>query len=57
MKEIFDELVHNAPSYLKGVELTEDDARYAEKLMREENLSLKEACEIVYEGIAEVLGI
>ena len=46
-KEIFNELVVNAPSYLKGVEIVEEDAEYAEKIMKEKNLSAKEAFEIV----------
>lgn len=56
-KEIFNELVVNAPSYLKGVEIVEEDAEYAEKMMKENNLSVKEACEIVYTSIANVLGM
>lgn len=54
-KEIFDNLVFNAPNYLKGIELTQEDAENAEKLMERENLSLKEACEIIYSNIAETL--
>lgn len=57
IEEIFDKLVLNAPSYLKGVEIVKEDAEYAEKLIKENNLSVKEACEIVYSSIAETLGI
>lgn len=56
-KEIFDELVLNAPSYLKGIEIVEEDAETAEKIMKEDNLSVKEACDCVYCLIADTLGI
>ena len=53
---IFDELVCNAPSFLKGVELTYEDAEYAKRLMKE-GLSLSDAMSNVYNGIADTLGI
>lgn len=54
--EIFDDLVDNAPSFLKGVELTYDDAHYMIGLMMK-GFSQKEARDIVYNEIANVLGI
>ena len=54
-QKIFDYLVFNAPRYLKGIELTYEDAENAEKIMKENNLSLREACEIVYDKINEIL--
>jgi len=54
-QEIFDQLVYNAPSYLEGVEIMFEDAQRCKRLMKKENLSFKEAADIVYEEIEAML--
>ena len=54
-QEIFDKLVYNAPSYLKGVEIMFEDAERCKHLRKKENLSFKEAADIVYEEILDTI--